>query len=205
LLRSEPQIDLSGHGASSPRYSIFDLVAPNLFAADGQLDGLLILLSPKNGCGTLHTYCVNDFVPAMNDIRRNSWIDGIPEPTGPFHWTAEWNGLAFVSGVRGIDPLTGQPARDDARRLELIFEHLGRILASVGSSLEHVLSSTVYVTDMNVRPMVNDAYVNAFGSHLPTRTIVQVAALNQNDSIEISVIAAKIAAVSDDRPKGTGQ
>jgi 2-iminobutanoate/2-iminopropanoate deaminase len=140
----------------------------------------------------------------MNDIRRNSQISGIPEPTGPFNWSAEWNGLAFVSGVRGIDPLTGQPAKDDARRLELIFEHLHRILASVGSSLEHVLSSTVYVTDMNLRPMVNSAYVKAFGSHLPTRTIVQVAALNQNDSIEISVIAAKTAAACDERPKGGG-
>jgi enamine deaminase RidA (YjgF/YER057c/UK114 family) len=52
--------------------------------------------------------------------------------------------------------------------------------------------------------MVNNAYVKAFGSHLPARTIVQVAALNQNDSIEISVIAAKTAAASD-RPKGSGQ
>jgi 2-iminobutanoate/2-iminopropanoate deaminase len=139
----------------------------------------------------------------MNDIRRNSRIDGIPEPTGPFNWTAEWNGLAFVSGVRGIDPLTGQPAKDDARRLELIFEHLRRILASVGSSLDRVLSSTVYVTDMNLRPMVNKAYVKAFGSHLPTRTIVQVAALNQNDSIEIAVIASKTAAAGDDA-QGSG-
>jgi enamine deaminase RidA (YjgF/YER057c/UK114 family) len=49
--------------------------------------------------------------------------------------------------------------------------------------------------------MVNNAYVKAFGSHLPTRTIVQVAALNQNDSIEISVIAAKTGVACDDRPK----
>ena len=138
----------------------------------------------------------------MNDIRRNSQIDGIPEPTGPFNWTAEWNGLVFVSGVRGIDTLTGQPAENDAHRLELIFEHLRRILASVGSSLDHVLSSTVYVTDMNLRPLVNSAYVKAFGSHLPTRTIVQVTALNQNDSIEITVIAAKIAAARHDSDVG---
>jgi 2-iminobutanoate/2-iminopropanoate deaminase len=120
----------------------------------------------------LHTYCANKLCPPMNDIRRNSRIDGIPEPTGPFHWTAEWNGLAFISGVRGIDPLTGQPARDDAGRLELIFEHLRRILASVGSSLEHVLSSTVYVTDMNVRPMVNSAYVNFGKSFSPLRIML---------------------------------
>ena len=93
--------------------------------------------------------------------------------------------------------VTGQPAKNDAHRLELIFEHLRRILASVSSSLDHVLSSTVYVTDMNLRPLVNSAYVKAFGSHLPTRTIVQVTALNQNDSIEITVIAAKTAAARD--------
>jgi hypothetical protein len=78
--------------------------------------------------------------PCMSDIRRNSHIDGIPEPTGPFNWTAEWNGLVFVSGVRGIDPLTGQPAK--------------------------------------------------------------VTALNQNDSIEITVIAAKTAAARDDSSRG---
>ena len=135
--------------------------------------------------------------PRMSDIRRNSQIHGIPEPTGPFNWTAEWNDLVFVSGVRGIDPLTGQPAKNDARRLELIFEHLRRILASAGSSLDHVLSSTVYVTDMNLRPLVNSAYIKAFGSNLPTRTIVQITALNQNDSIEITVIATKTAAARD--------
>jgi 2-iminobutanoate/2-iminopropanoate deaminase len=138
---------------------------------------------------------------SQGDIRRNGEIAGIPEPTGPWNWTTEWNGLAFISGVRGIDPLTGQPAKDNARRLELIFEHLRRILESVGSSLDRVLSSTVYVTDMGLRPMVNDAYVKAFGSHLPTRTIVQVVALNQNDSIEIEVVAAKAAAPGSESPQ----
>jgi enamine deaminase RidA (YjgF/YER057c/UK114 family) len=58
---------------------------------------------------------------------------------------------------------------------------------------------------MNLRPLVNSAYVTAFGSHLPTRTIVQVTALNQHDSIEISVIAAKTAAARDDSSERGGQ
>jgi enamine deaminase RidA (YjgF/YER057c/UK114 family) len=36
---------------------------------------------------------------------------------------------------------------------------------------------------------VNDAYLKAFGANLPTRTIVEVAGLNQNDSVEIEVVA----------------
>ena len=128
----------------------------------------------------------------MTEIRRTSLVGGVPEPTGPWNRSVTWNGLVFVSGVRGVDPQTGSPAGDDERRLELIFEHLRRILEQAGSSLQAVLSSTVYVTDMvRLRPLVNEAYGKAFGAHLPTRTIVEVAALNQGDSVEIEVIAAQ--------------
>lgn len=131
----------------------------------------------------------------MTGIRRTRHIQGIPEPTGPWNWSVGWNGLVFVSGVRGIDLETGQPAEGHERRLELIFQHMTRILADAGSALDHVMSSTVYVTDMaGLRPLVNDAYVRAFGDVLPTRTIVEVAGLNQNDSIEIEVIALQITA-----------
>jgi 2-iminobutanoate/2-iminopropanoate deaminase len=126
----------------------------------------------------------------MTEIERTDQIDGVPPPTGPWKWTVAWNGLVFVSGVRGIELSTGEPADGDQRRIALIFEHLGRILRQAGSSLDSVLSSTVYVTDMaRLRPMVNDAYVRAFGANLPTRTIVEVSGLNQNDSVEIEVVA----------------
>jgi 2-iminobutanoate/2-iminopropanoate deaminase len=126
----------------------------------------------------------------MTGIARTDRIDGVPGPTGPWKWTVAWNGLVFVSGVRGIELSTGRPADDDERRIALIFEHLGRILREAGSSFDSVLSSTVYVTDMvRLRPLVNDAYIKAFGTNLPTRTIVEVAGLNQNDSVEIEVVA----------------
>lgn len=136
----------------------------------------------------------------MNEIARTGHIEGVPGPTGPWKWTVAWNGLVFVSGVRGIELSTGQPADGDERRIALIFEHLGRILGQAGSSFDSVLSSTVYVTDMaRLRPMVNDAYVRAFGANLPTRTIVEVAGLNQNDSVEIEVIAVAPRAPQADR------
>jgi len=81
----------------------------------------------------------------LSGIERTGSVDGIPEPPGPFNWTVGWNGLVFVSGVRGIDPDTGQPAVGDERRLELIFQHLEKILDDAGSSLQSVLVSTVYV------------------------------------------------------------
>ncbi|MBX2806290.1 MAG: RidA family protein [Hyphomicrobiales bacterium] len=131
----------------------------------------------------------------MNSIERKRLVPDIPEPTGPWNWRVTWNGLVFVSGIRGIDLLTGEPAESHEKRLELIFQHMGRILADAGSSLHHVMSSTVYVTDMAaLRPLVNDAYVKVFADNLPTRTIIEVAGLNQNDSIEIEIVAIQTSA-----------
>jgi enamine deaminase RidA (YjgF/YER057c/UK114 family) len=101
--------------------------------------------------------------------------------------------MLFVSGLRGIDPSTGEPAGTDEERIRLIFQHLERALEEGGSSLQHVLSTRVYVTDMRrQRPLVNAAYERAFGAHLPTRTIVEVQRLNQDDSVEVEAVAARV-------------
>jgi 2-iminobutanoate/2-iminopropanoate deaminase len=126
-------------------------------------------------------------------VERCERIAGLPAPTGPFAWTAAWGDVLYVSGVRGIDPATGAPAATDEERARFIFEHLERALHAGGSSLRHVLSTRVYVTDMaRHRPLVNEAFERAFGKELPTRTIVEVRALNQDDSIEVEVVAARM-------------
>jgi 2-iminobutanoate/2-iminopropanoate deaminase len=125
------------------------------------------------------------------ELRRHAAVEGVPAPPGPFVWAVSWGGLVFVSGVRGLDPATGEPAPSDEARLELIFAHLDRILRSTGSSLDRVLVARVYVTDMvRHRPLVNAAFRRFFGENLPARTIVEVKALNQNDTVEVEVVAA---------------
>lgn len=130
--------------------------------------------------------------PAGPAIRREHAIAGVPEPTGPFAWSVAWGDLVFVSGVRGIDPATRTPAPDDEGRVRLIFEHLQRILRANGCGPQDVLATRVYVTEMSRhRPLINEAYARFFGTALPTRTIVEVRALNQADTIEVEVIAAR--------------
>jgi 2-iminobutanoate/2-iminopropanoate deaminase len=130
--------------------------------------------------------------PGAAGIRRERAIAGVPDPTGPFAWSVARGGLVFVSGVRGIDPATGAPAPDDARRIRLIFAHLARILAANGCAPGDVLSTRVYVTDLaRHRPLVNEAFARFFGAALPTRTIVEVRALNQGDTVEVEVVASR--------------
>lgn len=135
---------------------------------------------------------VADPRPGPEPIERRQTIEGLPAPTGPFAWSVAWGDLVFVSGVRGIDPATGAPAPSDAARLGLIFDHLERVLSASGSSLREVIATRVYVTDMSRhRPMVNDAFERAFGAERPARTIVEVSRLNQGDTIEVEVVAAR--------------
>jgi 2-iminobutanoate/2-iminopropanoate deaminase len=128
----------------------------------------------------------------MNDIARTLQIPELPTTTGPWARTVEWNGLIFISGLRGLTMETGKPADTLAERISLIFEHLGIILARHGSGFDRVLSSRVYVTDMDaIRPGVNTAFETHFGANVPTRTIVEVAGLNQDDDVEIEFVAAR--------------
>ncbi len=54
------------------------------------------------------------------------------------------------------------------------------------------LAARVYVTAMRRhRPLVNAAFAKFFGTAPPARTIVEVRALNQADTIEVEVIAGR--------------
>lgn len=76
-------------------------------------------------------------------------------------------------------------------KLRVIFGHLDEALRAHGCQRTDVLATRVYVTDMvRMRPLVNRAYEDYFGSERPTRTIVEVGALNQDDTVEIEVVIA---------------
>lgn len=126
-------------------------------------------------------------------VERFPQIGGLPPPPGPFSWAVAWGDVLMISGIRGIDPSTKAPALTDEDRVRFIFEHLARALEAGGSSPRHVLSTRVYVTDMQRhRPLLNAAYERFFGAELPTRTIVEVHALNQDDTIEVEAVAARV-------------
>jgi 2-iminobutanoate/2-iminopropanoate deaminase len=125
-------------------------------------------------------------------VARRRAGSGVPAPTGPFAWSVDWGGLVFLSGVRGIDAETGAASGSDQERVERIYVHLAQLLAHSGSAMDLVLSTRVYVTDMaRHRSMVKEAFERAFGANLPARTIVEVRALNQADSVEIEAVAWK--------------
>ncbi len=111
-------------------------------------------------------------------------------PTGPFVQAVRAGGFVFVAGQRGIEPGNGALATGTEAKLHRAFANIRAILVAAGTGLEYVVMSRVYVRDMaRHRPLVNAAYERYFPKGPPPRTIVEVSRLNQDDDVEIEVVA----------------
>jgi 2-iminobutanoate/2-iminopropanoate deaminase len=117
---------------------------------------------------------------------------GAPAPVGPYSQAIVHGGLVFASGQIPLDPATnalvaGGIEEQAARALD----NLRAVLEAAGSSLERVLRTTVYVTDLALFARVNAVYARYFGAApAPARVTVQVAALPLGAAVEIDAIAA---------------
>lgn len=108
----------------------------------------------------------------------------------PYSPAFDGGGLVFVSGALCVTPddtvVTG---RADAVAAALAT--LERRLETVGLGLEHVCSTTYYVTDISLREEANAHFARAFTEPRPARTFVEVSALPYGCTVEIAGIASK--------------
>jgi 2-iminobutanoate/2-iminopropanoate deaminase len=75
---------------------------------------------------------------------------------------------------------------DQTRR---VLDNISAILAADGLTMDHVVSTTVFLTDINESDRMNQVYATFFKAAPPARTTVQVARLGRDVKIEISAIA----------------
>lgn len=114
-----------------------------------------------------------------------------PTPAGHYSQAVVHGGLVFVSGQLPIDP------SDPSRPPGSIEEQTGRALANVsailtaaGTTLDHVVQMTIYVSDGALWGKVNAVYARIMGDHRPARAIVPTSELHHGMLIEIQAIAA---------------
>ena len=123
-------------------------------------------------------------------IRTISTPDA-PAPAGHYSQAVVHNGVVYVAGQLGRDPARPAHAPDDIElQTELTLRNVAAILVAAGSDLHHVLSFTVYVSDMGDWPRVNAVFERVMGSHRPARAIVPVKDLHYGFGIEIQCTAA---------------
>ena len=114
-----------------------------------------------------------------------------PEPIGPYAQGVASGGLLFVSGQIPLDPATGEIVTGSIEaQTERVLANLRAILEAAGSSLDRVLRTTIYLTDLASFPRVNAVYASCFTSQpAPARSTVGVAALPLGAQVEIDAVA----------------
>jgi len=111
----------------------------------------------------------------------------------PFSQGIEANGFIFLSGTLGVDPATGKLAGDDVTsQLTQIVKNISDILKEAGCTMNDVVKSTVFLTDMKNYATMNECYMKLFKTPYPARTCVEISKLPVEGAlIEVEVIAVK--------------
>ena len=124
-------------------------------------------------------------------MRQAVSTDAAPSAIGPYSQAIRAGSLLFVSGQVPIDPATGAIVDGDiAAQTRRVLQNVGAILDAAGVSFDHVVRTTVFLTDMNDFAAMNDVYATCFTSPAPARATVQVSRLPKDARIEIDVIAS---------------
>lgn len=113
-------------------------------------------------------------------------------PIGPYSQAIKANGFIFVAGEKGIDVKTGTivPGGIEAETRQTL-ENIKGILEAAGSSMEKVVQSFVFMTDLSEFAKMNQVYAGYFGAVPPGRTTVEVKGLPAEAKIEITVTAVQ--------------
>ena len=114
-----------------------------------------------------------------------------PAAIGPYSQGTLASNFAFISGQLPIDPATGAfPEGGIKEQTRQSLLNLKAVLEQAGSSLDKVLKTTVFLSDMNNFAEMNKVYSEIFGTgNYPGRSAVQVARLPKDGLVEIEAIA----------------
>lgn len=117
--------------------------------------------------------------------------DNAPAPAGHYSQGMIHGGLVYVSGQLPIDPTSGKPRVGSIEeQTRLAIANVASVLEAVGSGLDRVIKTTVYVSDIGLWGRVNEVYAECFGRHRPARAVVPTRDLHFGCQVEIEAVAA---------------
>lgn len=112
-----------------------------------------------------------------------------PKPGGHYSHAVEAGGFIFLSGQIGIDPQTGRLGKTIREQLDNCLSNIENVLCAMGLTLEAVVKTTVFLTNGDDFPEVNQVYAARFPTDPPARSTIVVADLPGKAGVEIEAVA----------------
>ena len=118
--------------------------------------------------------------------------DKAPAAIGPYSQARDLGSMILTSGQIPLDPATGVFPEGIEAQTRQSLRNIRAILEAAGTDMDHVVKTTVFLSDMNDFAAMNKVYAEFFteGSY-PARSAVEVARLPKDALIEIEAIAVR--------------
>lgn len=114
-----------------------------------------------------------------------------PGAIGPYSQAIDAGTFVFVSGQIPVNPATGEIPEGITAQTKQSLANVCAILAEAGLSVDNVVKTTVFLSDMADFVPMNEVYASVFTAPFPARSAVAVKTLPKNVLVEIEVIATK--------------
>ncbi len=117
--------------------------------------------------------------------------DKAPAAVGPYSQGIQTGSFLFTAGQLGMDPATGKLVEGGVEaQTRQALTNLSAVLEAGGTSLAHVIKTTVFLQDIQDFQAMNGVYAQFFTADPPARSAVEVAALPLGGLVEIEAVAA---------------
>ena len=114
-----------------------------------------------------------------------------PGAIGPYSQGIKIGDFVYTSGQIPLNPETGVMAGSIEEQTAQSLENVKAILEAAGTSMDKVIKTTVFLSDMNDFVRMNEVYATAFEAPYPARSAFAVKDLPKAVLVEIEVIAAR--------------
>lgn len=112
-----------------------------------------------------------------------------PEAIGTYSQAVKAGNTVYLSGQIPLDPATMEMVEGDARQqIKRVFDNLKAVCEAAGGSMAMIAKLTVYLTDLQYFPVVNEVMSEYFQQPYPARAAVGVAQLPKNAMVEMDAI-----------------
>ena len=123
------------------------------------------------------------------EMKKQVNTSSAPAAIGPYSQGVIAGNLLFISGQIPINPADGSLVSDSLEsQANQVFGNLRAIIQEAGTSFEHVLKLTIYLTDLENFAAVNKVMENYFNEPYPARATVEVSRLPKDVEVEIDAI-----------------
>jgi 2-iminobutanoate/2-iminopropanoate deaminase len=131
-----------------------------------------------------------DFAVILERMKKIISTTDAPAAVGPYSQAVRVGSTIYCAGQIPLDPKSGQiVSKDISAQTRRVLDNITAVLKAEGLSFDHIVKTTIFLTDLGDFQTVNEIYASYFKQAPPARSTVQVPALPKGARVEIEVIA----------------